>query len=158
GCGFEIAAVELVLVGEGDRMHDEIDLAPPLLQHIEHRIDGRGIRDVAMAEQEAVQFLRQRFDALLQCVTLPGQRDLGARRMASLRDAPGDRTIIGNAEHNAALALHQTRMLHPPFPPSLEKFAYTSPRPGYSPQFGTPFGLFTSKRNWRNRLAILVLC
>ena len=113
GGGFEIAAVELILVGEGDRMHDEIDLAPLLLQHVERRIDGGGVGDVAMTEQEAVQLLCQRLDPLLQRVALPGQRDLGARRVACLGDTPGDRTVIGNAEHDPALAMHQTQNVAP---------------------------------------------
>jgi len=41
GGGFEIAAVELVLVGEGNRVHYEVDLAPFLLQHVKNGwVDG----------------------------------------------------------------------------------------------------------------------
>ena len=67
-----------------------------------------GIGDVAMAEQEPAEFLGQRLDALLQRVALPGERDLGAGRVAGLGDAPGDRAVVGDAEDHPALALHQT--------------------------------------------------
>ena len=102
----DVAAVELVLVGERDGVHHEIDLAPFFPEHVEHRIDGRGIGDVAMAEQKA-EFLRQRLDPLLQRVALPGEGDFRTGRMAGFGDTPGNRAAIGNAEYHSALALHQ---------------------------------------------------
>lgn len=108
GGSVEIAAVELILVGEGDGMDHEIDLAPFLPQHLEGRIDSGGIGDVTMAEQDAAKLGRQRLDAFLQRIPLPGQRDLGTRRMARLGDAPGDGPVVGDAEDHPALALHQT--------------------------------------------------
>ena len=45
---FEVAAVELVLVRKSDGVHEEVDFAPLLLQHIENGVDRRGIGDVAM--------------------------------------------------------------------------------------------------------------
>lgn len=61
-----------------------------------------------MAEQDAAKLGRQRLDAFLQRIPLPGQRDLGTRRMARLGDAPGDGPVVGDAEDHPALALHQT--------------------------------------------------
>src|SRR5215472_16803873 len=116
-------------------MNHEIDLAPLLPEHVEHRIDGWGVGDVAMAEQERDDFPREGLDPLLQRIALKGQRDFGARRMAGFRDAPGDGAIVGNTENNPALALHQSRTLRHP----LSHFAtigiwrYTSPPPRYSP-------------------------
>ncbi len=89
-------------------MHDEIDLAPLLLQDIEHRIDRRGIRDVAMAEHEAAEVGGERLDPLLQRVALIGERDLSTGRARCLRDAPGEALVIGEAHDQPALALHQT--------------------------------------------------
>ncbi len=89
-------------------MDDEVDLAPLLFEHVEHGIDGRGVRDIAMAEQQRADLSCQRLDPLLQRVALKGQRDLRARRMAGFRDAPGDGAIIGHSKHHPALALHQT--------------------------------------------------
>jgi hypothetical protein len=108
GGGFEIAAVELVLVGERDGVDHEVDLAPLLPEHFKHRVDGQGIGDVAMAEQDAVEFFGQRLDAFFQRVALPGQCYFRARRTAGLGDAPGDRAVVGNPEDHPALALHQT--------------------------------------------------
>jgi hypothetical protein len=61
-----------------------------------------------MAEHEAAELGRERLDPLLQRVALIGQCDLGAGRARRLRNAPGDRAIIGDAENDPALALHQT--------------------------------------------------
>ena len=83
-CGVDIAAVELVLVGKRDRVHHEIDLAPFLLHHIEGRVDGRRLGDVAMADHDAVEFLGQRLDPLLQRLALPGQGDFRAGGAAGL--------------------------------------------------------------------------
>jgi hypothetical protein len=101
-------------------MHHEIDPAPCLLHRLEHGVDGRGIGDVAVAEQQPAELLRERLDALFQRVALPGQRDLGAGGLACLGDAPGDRAIIGDTEDYSALALHQAGILrHPPHPNEL---------------------------------------
>ena len=89
-------------------MHHEIDLAPFFLEEIERGIDGRGLGDVAMAEQEATEFVRERLDPFLQRVALPCQRDVRARRAAGFRDTPRNRAVIGDAENDPALALHQT--------------------------------------------------
>ena len=89
-------------------MHHEIDLAPSLPQHLEHRVDGYGVGDVAMTEQQGVEFPGQRLDPLLQRVALPGERDLRAGIVACLGDAPGDRAVVGDAQDHAALALHQS--------------------------------------------------
>ncbi len=89
-------------------MDHKVDLAPFLPEHVEDGVDGRGIGDVAMAEQDAAEFLGQRLDPLLQRVALPGECDFRARRVAGLGDAPGNRAVVGDAENHSALALHQT--------------------------------------------------
>src|SRR3546814_3977170 len=43
--GIEIAALQLVLVGKADGMDEEVELAPVLCQHVEHRIHRGGIGD-----------------------------------------------------------------------------------------------------------------
>src|SRR4051794_10892506 len=104
-------------------MHNEIDFAPFLAEHVEHRVDGGGISHVAVTEQDAAEFVSQWLDPFLQRVTLPRQRDLRARRMASLGNAPGNRTVIGDTENNAALALHQSRdFRHPLFRSSFDRW------------------------------------
>ena len=47
-------------------MHDEIERAPGLLHSLERGIDGRGLGDVAVADDEPADLLRQRLDALAQ--------------------------------------------------------------------------------------------
>src|SRR5258708_1677437 len=113
-------------------MHNEVDLAPFLLQHLEHGVEGCRVGPVAMPEQETVDFPGQRLDAFLQRVTLPSQRDLRTRRMAGLCDAPGDRAVIGDAENHPALAQHQTRILrHLSFQSTLLRSGGTpAPPPG----------------------------
>ena len=49
----------------------------------------------------------ERLDPLLDGVALIGERDLGALIGHGLGDAPGDRAVVGDAEHEAALARHQ---------------------------------------------------
>ena len=51
--------------------------------------------------------LRQRLDALAERLALIGEGKLGAMRLQRLRNAPGDRMIIGDAHDQTALALHQ---------------------------------------------------
>ena len=48
-----IAAGQFVLVGEGDAMDDEVELAPELLDLGEDRVDGGAVGDVAMADDMA---------------------------------------------------------------------------------------------------------
>ena len=67
-----------------------------------------GIGDVAMTQQDTAELRGQRLDPLLQRIALPGERDFRAGVVACLGDAPGDRTVIGDAQDHAALALHQT--------------------------------------------------
>ena len=68
-----------------------------------------GLGDVAMADDQAADFLRQRLDPLFQRVALIGEGELGALRVAGLGDAPGDRAVVGDPHDQAALAAHETR-------------------------------------------------
>jgi hypothetical protein len=85
-------------------MDHEIELAPELLDLGEDRVDGRTIGDVAVADDRRVEFLRQWLHALLECVALIGERELGAVPPGGLRDAPRNRAVVGNAHYQAALA------------------------------------------------------
>ena len=75
----------------------------------EHRVDGRGLGDVAMADHHAADLLRQRLDPLLERIALIGEGEFGALRMAGLGDAPGDRAVVGDPHDQAALAAHEAR-------------------------------------------------
>ena len=68
-----------------------------------------GLGHVAMADDDAVDLLGQRFHPLLQGVALIGEGEIGAMVAAGPRDAPGNRPVIGDPHDEAALAAHQTR-------------------------------------------------
>ena len=81
GGGVDVAAGELVLVGEGDGVDEEIEPAPLRLDLGEDRVHGRGVGHVAMADDMGADLGGERLDALLQRVALVGEGDLGARRV-----------------------------------------------------------------------------
>ena len=54
----------------------------------------------------------ERAHALAQRLALIGEGELGALGGERLGDAPGDRMVVGDAHHEAALAAHQARF-HP---------------------------------------------
>ena len=103
----DVAAVEFVLVGEGDGVDEEVEAAPGLGEFVEHGIHRRRIGHVAGQDDLGAEFGGQRLDPLLQRVALIGKRDLGALRRARLGDTPGDRTIVGDAHDQPAFAGHQ---------------------------------------------------
>ena len=100
-------------------MHHEVERAPGLLRGREHRVDGRGIGHVAMAEHTRADLLRQRLDALLERIALIGEGNVGALGAAGLGDAPGQRPVVGDPQDQTALAAHETRGFrhNPPQPP-----------------------------------------
>ena len=106
--GVDVAAIELLLVGEGDGVHHEVERAPGLLRGREHGVDGRRIGHVAMAEHLRADLLRQRLDALLQRIALVGEGNVGALGAAGPGDAPGQRPVVGDPQDQTALAAHET--------------------------------------------------
>jgi hypothetical protein len=87
-------------------MDDEIQLAPALLQFPECGIDGGHVRDIAGQHDCRARFRCQRIDALLQGIALIGKGQFGAMVGASLGNAPGDGTVVGDAHDQALLAGH----------------------------------------------------
>jgi hypothetical protein len=51
-----------------------------------------------MADDMGAQFRRQRLDALLQRIALIGEGEFGAVVVGSLGDAPGDRSVVRDAQ------------------------------------------------------------
>ena len=88
-------------------MHQEVKLAPRLLDEGEHRVEARNVGDVAMAGDQRAKFGGQRLDALLEGFALIGERNPGTLVGAGFRDAPGDRAIVGDADDQPLLACHQ---------------------------------------------------
>ena len=107
--GVDVAALQLLLVGKGDGVHDEVDLAPLLLQAGEQPVEALLALDVGLLDDLRAQLLDHRQHALAEGRALVGEGHLGAGGVQRLRDAPGDRAIVGDAHDQAALALHQPR-------------------------------------------------
>ena len=61
------------------------------LHRREYRVDAGRIGDVAMADDNAADFLRQRFDALFQRFALIGEGQFRALGATGFGDAPGQR-------------------------------------------------------------------
>ena len=100
----DIASGQLVLVGEGDAMDDEINRTPELCGLIEHRVDGGGVGHVAMAQHMGAKALRERAHALLQRIPLIGEGEFCALVMGRLGDPPCNGAIVRHAKHKAAFS------------------------------------------------------
>jgi hypothetical protein len=65
------------------------------------------IGHVAFYHLGGIDLVRQRRNALQQCLALIGKRNLCSRIGAGLGDAPGNRLVIGQAHDQPPLACHQ---------------------------------------------------
>ena len=107
GAGVDVAAVEFGLVGKGDGVHQEVELAPAPAELGEHRVHRAAVGNIAGQHDLGASLRRQRLDPLLQGLSLVGEGQRGALRGRRLGNAPGDRAIVGDAHDEAAFALHQ---------------------------------------------------
>ena len=103
----DIAPVELVLVGIGNGVNEEVELAPLLRQPLEDGVHAGRIGDVARHDEVRPDRFGQRHDTLQQRLALIGESKLRALVGAGLGDAPGDRPVVGDTHDEAALARHQ---------------------------------------------------
>jgi hypothetical protein len=62
-----------------------------------------------MTDDQAVDFLSQRFHPLPQRIALICECEVGAVVAAGASNAPGDRAVVGHAHDQPALAAHQAR-------------------------------------------------
>ena len=69
GC-VDIAAGQLVLVGEGDGMDQEVEAAPALLQDGEGAVDAGVVADIAGHDDVGASLGSQRLDPLFQRIAL----------------------------------------------------------------------------------------
>ena len=109
--GVGVAAAQLVAVGEGERMHDEIERAPFLADHLEHALNALQILDVGLHDDLGADAFGERHGAAAEGATLIGEGKLGALAVQHAGDAPGDRAIVGDAHHQPPLPGHQRRGL-----------------------------------------------
>src|SRR5690606_38700939 len=93
---------------EGDAVHQEIQLAEALAQRGEQGVDLRVLRDVARQHHRDVQLGGERADALFHPLSLVRQRHFGAFGPQHLCDAPGDAPLVGDAQDDALLSIHQS--------------------------------------------------
>jgi len=107
GRGVEIFALELLPVGERDRMNHEVEPSPFFRDGGEQRIEAGGVGDVAGQHQGCAHALGERPDPLAERVALVGQDELGAVLRHRPGDPPGERAIIGDPEDQPLLARHQ---------------------------------------------------
>ena len=86
----------------------KIELPPFLPQPCEHRVDRRNILGVARKHKVRTKLLGERGHALQDRLALIGEGELRAMLAELSGDAIGDRMVVGDPHHEAALALHQT--------------------------------------------------
>ena len=87
-------------------MHEEIEAAPGVFQRLEDGIQGCLVFHIRRQHQLRADALRQRGHPPAERLALIGKGQIRALCGAGLGNAPGDRVIIGDAHHEAALALH----------------------------------------------------
>src|SRR5262249_27488240 len=92
-----------------DRVNDDVELTPLLGDPLEHGLHLAGLVDVERHEDLRLELLGERRDELLGLLVEIGDRDVGAERPQPPGAAPGDRLIVGDADHEglAALELRQ---------------------------------------------------
>ena len=105
--GVGVAALQLVAVGEGKRVHDEIERAPFLLDHLEHAFDALQILDIGLLDDRSADRLGKRHGAAAESAALIAEGKLGALAVQHAGDAPGDGAVVGDAHHQPTLARHQ---------------------------------------------------
>ena len=102
-----VASRQLAAVREGQRVHDEVEAAPLLLDLGEGVVDALEVGHVAIEDDVGARLLGERYGAPAERVALVGEGELGALTGEHPRDAPCDRALVGNSHDEAALACHQ---------------------------------------------------
>ena len=92
---------------KGDRMHDEIELAPFGRDPLEHRLELALGHHVHRHEDRCLDLARQRLDMRLCLVVEIGDREIGAEGAKGSGTAPGDRVVIGDADDETLAAFEQ---------------------------------------------------
>ena len=102
------AAAEQVLpVGEGHRVDQKVEAAPPLRESGEHGGDLTVVGDVERFDDGRSDALGQGPHAALQGIALKGEGQLRTLVVGALGDAPGQRALVGCADDQTATAGQQ---------------------------------------------------
>ena len=104
------AAAERVLGREGDRVDEEVELAPVCGDALEDRLELAVGHHVHRHEDRRLDLARERLDMRLRLVVEVGDRELGAEGAEGAGAAPGDRAVVGDADDQALLAFEQLRL------------------------------------------------
>mmetsp|Transcript_15010 Transcript_15010/g.58821 ORF Transcript_15010/g.58821 Transcript_15010/m.58821 type:complete len:311 (-) Transcript_15010:38-970(-) len=105
GAGVDDAAHQVGLGREGDGVDEKVQPAPLPRDGVEHRLQLAGLLHVQRQAQRGAHLLGQRLHMRPGLVVEPGQRQLGAGRVAGLGTAPGDALVVRDADDEAAAAL-----------------------------------------------------
>src|SRR5690606_36851777 len=105
--GVGIPALELILVGERDRVNQEVQASPLLFDRLEHGVEAGGVSHVAGEHEVGAERLCQRRNALLQRFTLIGESQLRPVVREGSRDPPGEGALVRHSHDEALLAGHQ---------------------------------------------------
>ena len=106
-----IAALELVAVGKRKRVHDEIERTPFIRDRLEHALDALQVFHIGFDDDLGADGFGERDGAPSERSALIGEGKLGALTVQHPGDAPGDRTVVGDAHHQPSLSGHQRRGL-----------------------------------------------
>jgi hypothetical protein len=85
-------------------------------QRFEGRVEGLHPRDVAVEAEVRAELFGERADAPFERFALIGERQVRAVFAELLRDAPGERFLVGQTHDEAAFSLHQRGHALPFFP------------------------------------------
>ena len=98
---------QLVAARVGNRMDDEVEAAPLLLDLLERHFDLGVLGDVAAQDQLGLEAFGERPDPFLEDLVEVRERDRGPFLVQLLRDAPGDALVIRHAENDSLFSCHQ---------------------------------------------------
>src|SRR5580704_10556641 len=108
GRAVEQAAAQVLERGEGDRMDQDVELAPAPADLVEHCLELARHGNVQRSGDGGLQRARQRLDMGARLVVQPGDGEIGADGAERLGAAIGDRLVVGDADHQR-LAASQDR-------------------------------------------------
>ncbi len=103
----DIAALQLIAIGKGDGVDDEVEAAPLPLELAENGFERLIVLDVGFQNNLGTYSFNERLHALAEGIALIGEGQFGAMLVQRLCYAPSNRMIIGNAHNEAAFASHK---------------------------------------------------
>src|SRR5207237_3821075 len=98
----------------GDRVHDDVELAPLALEEPERRIALTVDGHIEREREARAERVREGLDPLLHLVVEVGECELGALAVHRLGDTPGDRAIGRDPDDEGALAGEKSHGFIPP--------------------------------------------